>query len=86
LADWCEQHGYSSKFFPNAAFIVFCVHYPVVVMLRKACISHFALTSDTVHIVLYFACVVISTLMSICFYILLDKYLPNVKNILSGNR
>ena len=86
LADWCVRHGNNCKFLPNAAFMVFCVHYPIVVMLRKVCISHFALASDAVHIFLYFTCVILSTLMSICVYILLDKYLPHVKKILSGNR
>ena len=86
LADFCVSHHYTSKMLPNAAFIVFCVHYPIVVILRKLCIAQFAGASDTIHIMLYFACVVLSTLFSIGFYVLLDNYLPNVKRILSGNR
>lgn len=86
LADYCVRHHYTSKMLPNAAFIVFCVHYPIVVILRKLCIAQFAGASDTIHIMLYFACVVLSTLFSIGFYVLLDNYLPNVKRILSGNR
>lgn len=86
LADYCVQHGYSNKLLPNAAFIVFCVHYPIVVILRKFCIAQFSNASDFVHIMLYFLCVIISTLLSLGFYLLLDKYLPNTKRILSGNR
>lgn len=86
LADHCVGKGLSTKLLPNAAFIVFAVHYPVVVVLRKVCAAKFATASDETHILLYFACVIVSTAVSLCFYIILDKYLPNIKNILSGNR
>jgi peptidoglycan/LPS O-acetylase OafA/YrhL len=86
LADWCTRHSYSSKSLPNAAFIVFCVHYPIVVILRKFCINQFSNASDITHILLYFACIITSTLFSYGVYLLLDKYLPSVKQILSGNR
>lgn len=86
LGDWCAQHGYTSKWLPNAAFIVFCVHYPIVVVLRKFCAAQFSDASDIVHILLYFVCVVISTLLSLSFYQVLNQYFPKGKNILSGNR
>lgn len=86
LADWCAQHGYNNKLLPNVAFIVFCVHYPIVVTLRKICIAQFADAPDIMQILLYFMCVIISTLMSIGIYLLMDKHLPNIKRILSGNR
>ena len=86
LGDWCVRHGYTSKFLPNAAFIVFCVHYPIVVILRKFCIATYLNASDTVHILLYFACVVISTVLSLSIYLVLNRYFPKVNNILSGNR
>lgn len=86
LGDWCVRHGYTSKFLPNAAFIVFCVHYPIVVIFRKFCIATYLNASDTVHILLYFACVVISTVLSLSIYLVLNRYFPKVNNILSGNR
>lgn len=86
LADWCVRHGYKSKFLPNTAFIVFCVHYPIVVLLRKICITKLSDTSDFIHILLYFTCVIIATLLSIGFYCILERFIPKVKNILSGNR
>ena len=86
LADWCVQHGYNDKLFPNSAFIVFCVHYPIVVVLRKICIAQFADVPDITHILLYFMCVTISTLLSIGIYLFMDKHLPNIKRLLSGNR
>ena len=86
FADYCSQRGLSSKLLPNAAFIVFCVHYPIIVVLRKACIFLFADASDFTHVLLYWVCVIITTIISISIYIVLNKYFPKVKNILSGNR
>lgn len=86
LADWCTRQGYISSLLPNAAFIVFCVHYPIVVLLRKASISIFVNVSDSIHILLYFVCVIISTVLSIGFYLILNRFFPKVKNILTGNR
>ena len=86
LGDWCIRQEYTSKFLPNAAFIVFCVHYPIVVVLRKFCIAQCSDASDIIHIMLYFVCVVISTLFRLSIYQILNLYFPKVKNILSGKR
>lgn len=86
LADLFVKRGYSSKLLPNAAFIVFAVHYPIVAFLRKFCAAQFATVSDITHIILYFICVIIATLVSLLIYFILDKYFVNIKNILSGNR
>jgi len=86
LADFCVQKGYSNNLLPNSAFIVFAVHYPIVVFLRKICAAKFAAASDTTHIILYFVCVIIATIASLFFYLVLAKYFPKLKNILSGNR
>lgn len=86
LADYCARHGYTNERLSNAAFIVFCLHYPIVVVIRKVSIAKFADASDFVHILLYFAGVIIATLISLAIYQLLDRYFPKTKYILSGNR
>ena len=86
LADFCVKRGYSKRILPNAAFIVFAVHYPIVVILRKYCAAQFSEASDITHIILYTICVIIATIMSLLVYILLEKFSPKIKNILSGNR
>lgn len=86
LADLCVRRKYSTSILPNAAFIVFAVHYPIVVSLRKFCAAKYVMASDITHIILYFICVIIATIMSILIYILLERYFPKLKNILSGNR
>lgn len=86
LADYCCQHGITSRFLANAAFIVFCVHYPIVVIMRKICAAKLGYASDSIHIPLYFICVIIATTISILIYICLNRFCPKIKNILSGNR
>jgi peptidoglycan/LPS O-acetylase OafA/YrhL len=86
LADACTSKGYSNRLLPNAAFIVFAVHYPIVVVLRKICAAKFATASDATHILLYFFCIIIATAVSLLIYLVLAKYFPKLKNILSGNR
>lgn len=86
IADYCCRHDFSSKLLPNAAFIVFSVHYPIVVLMRKACAVKLGDASDLIHIPLYFVCVFAATAISILIYMLIDKFMPQVKNILSGNR
>lgn len=86
LADYCCQQGFTSKLLPNAAFIVFCVHYPIVVGMRKVCAVKLSEASDLIHIPLYFISAIIVTVICILIYLCLNKYFPKVKNILSGNR
>ena len=86
LAGYCCHLGYTSKLFPNAAFIVFSVHYPITVGIRKICAVQFGGASDLIQILLYFGCVIVVTAISLLIYIFMDRYFPRVKNILSGNR
>lgn len=86
LADYCCRHDYTSKYLSNAAFIIFSVHYPIVVLTRKICATRLGEMSDLIHIPLYFICAVITTFISLLIYTCLDRYFPKVKNILSGNR
>lgn len=80
-----SQHALSplTSYLSNAAFIVFSIHYPIVVVLRKCSVQLFSSANDYLHLLLYFGCIVIATLFSLLFY----QMLPNrIKNILSGNR
>ena len=86
LADYCVKKGCSMRFLPNTAFIVFAVHYPIVVIIRKYCVAKFAMGSDLLHIFLYFICIIIVTAMSLFIFLFIEKYFPKLKNILSGNR
>jgi len=86
LADYCSCRGLTNTLLPKAAFIVFCTHYPIAIVLRKTCIMLFANSSATVHVMLYITCVLVTTILCLCIYKMLDNHFPKVKTILSGNR
>lgn len=86
LADFCVAKGYSRSILTNSSFIVFAVHYPIVVILRKYCATQFSEASDSTHVILYFICIIIATIVSLLIYCILEKFSPKLKNILSGNR
>ena len=70
----------------QSAFIVFCVHYPIVLFLRKICLFLFSNSSDIIHILLYFLCIILTTILSLGIYSVLNHHFPKAKLILSGNR
>ena len=72
-----------ASYLSNAAFFVFSIHYPFVVLLRKGCIQLFSSSNDFIQILLYFTCVIITTLLSLFFYHIMPT---KIKIILSGNR
>ena len=86
LSDCLISRGIKNDYLPGAAFIVFCVHYPIVVALRKLCVRFFYDSKDLVQILLFFLCVMLSTIISVALYQILNKHFPNVKKLLSGNR
>ena len=88
IADRINRYGHNktTAFLSQAAFTVFCIHYPIVLVLRKICIVTFANATDAIHIPLYFLCVILTTASSIGFYWMLDRYFPKAKSILTGNR
>ena len=88
FAEYRSMHAPASRiqFLAQSSFIVFCIHYPLVLVLRKFCVTYFKFANNGTHIVLYFICVVIATILSLGFYRVLDKYFPKTKQLLSGNR
>ena len=86
IAEYCVHHHVTNQMLPKAAFIVFCVHYPIVVVLRKFCVSYYSNAPSVNHILMYFACVIATVLLSIGIFLFLNNFFPNVKNVLSGNR
>jgi peptidoglycan/LPS O-acetylase OafA/YrhL len=86
LSEFFLKKGFTNTALSSAAFIVFAVHYPIVVILGKFCVALFADASDNIHILLFFIRAIVTTFLSLCVYWLLNKYFPNIKNLLSGNR
>lgn len=86
VADTCVEKGFTNELLSNSAFIVFAVHYPIVVLLRKFCATKFGDAPDGIHVLLYFICVAVTTAASLLLYIAMERFMPKIKNILSGNR
>ncbi len=86
LASFFVRNDLTSQKLSNASFIVFCIHYPIVIIIRKVCMFFFLDASDVIHILLYFVSVIISTIMSLTFYQILYRFFPKTNKILSGNR
>ena len=86
LADYCSCRGLTSTLLPKAAFIVFCTHYPIAIVLRKTSIMFFSHSSATVHVLLYITCILVTTVLCLFTYKMLDNFFPKTKIILSGNR
>jgi peptidoglycan/LPS O-acetylase OafA/YrhL len=79
-----EEGGRS--FLSNSAFIVFSIHYPLMVVLRKVCIQYLGHCNDGIQVLLYWGCLIIVTLISLMFYLGLNRYFPRLTKILSGSR
>ena len=86
LGNTCVVKGYVNDWLSRSAFIVFAVHYPIVIVLRKMCVAKFTFANDVINFLLYMLCVGIVTAVCLLIYIFLDCYFPKTKKILSGNR
>jgi len=86
LADYCSRKRPMPAFLTNAAFITFALHYPIIVILRKACIHTFADASALTHVLLYFGCILLTLGICLAFCYLLDRHFSRTKRYLSGNR
>ncbi len=70
----------------KSSFWIFTVHYPLVIAIRSVCVKWFATSSDWVHILLFFVCILVVTGICILMYQLLMKVCPSVVRITTGNR
>ena len=86
LASFFVRNNCTSQTLSNASFIVFCIHYPIVIIIRKMCVALFPDATDFIHILLYFVSIIFSTFFSLMFYQILKKFFPKTNRLLSGNR
>ena len=68
------------------SFFVFALHEPMLSIVRKVSFKFFTPQHDFYIFVLYIACPVLTIVVSIYVYELLEKILPNILNVLVGNR
>ena len=86
VADHFASRQHNHTLLSSSVFIVFSIHYPIIVVLRKLCVNLFSAMPDVTQILLYFGCFALTVLMSLLFYVILQKVSPRLTNILAGNR
>ena len=79
-----RRHIYS-PLLSKSAFFVFCIHYPLTLVLRPlySIISGFP---DIVLVMAYLASVICVTLIGVAVYKLLSWMMPGFLNVITGNR
>lgn len=76
----------NNELLSKSSFWIFTVHYPLVIVIRSACMKYFADGSDMLHILLFFVSVVVITVICIMAYQILMKIWPSFIRITTGNR
>lgn len=86
FANYCATNQYlTNPHLPNTAFIVFCVRYPIVIILLKKRITESIYSSDIIHIPLY--CMYYNSHIDTYWHIYATKsVIPHNKELISGNR
>ena len=67
------------------AFVIFAVHYPVLLMLRKVLVKAFPMAGDAISVFFYFFAVVVTLFVCWVFYLILKK-IPFLRSVLCGGR
>lgn len=85
VGEFLLKHKLYNKKLSEMSFFIYCIHLPFVTIIRKPMLSHPELSSVT-HIFVYFASVLLITLICIIVYKLLMKLFPSTMNMATGNR
>ena len=85
LGVYLYDRGVRFTYLSNAAFFVFCTHYPINMVVRKV-MTHWPEWPDAVHVVLYFVSVAVVAVACLMFYNLMSRYTPRLLQLATGNR
>lgn len=80
-----SNHNITFKSYSHMVFFIFCIHLPFMILLRRPVLSHVEWNSY-IHIVCYFASVILCTMICIGIYKILEKILPKFLKVSTGNR
>lgn len=70
--------------FTNSSFLIYTVHLPIVIALRKGGAKLFPNASDGINILLYAGTIVLTVIICITLYYILNKYVPKITRIITG--
>lgn len=68
----------------NASFLIYTIHFPIIIGIRKIGIKWIPSISEGMNIILYFASIILTTLICIFIYYILNRYLPKFTRIITG--
>lgn len=86
MADYAINKLQIAPKLSDTAFFFFSIHYPVIVVLRRASVSFFANAGDGLQILSYAGSIIITTGVSLLVYWFMDMFMTRFKNLLTGNR
>ncbi len=86
LSDFFIHELYIKAIYPNSVFFIYCAHYPICTAIRKFIAFICPQNSTTLNIALYFASAVLTIIISVSMYSILNGHFPKIKKILTNGR
>jgi len=83
IANYYVSRHIQSSLLARSAFIIFSIHYLIIVPMRKACVGHFSDANDAIQVILYFGSILTTTALCLLFFLVLPT---KFRELLSGNR
>lgn len=68
----------------NSSFLIYTIHLPIIIALRKIGAKLFPSASDATNIILYIGTIVLTSIICITTYYILNKYFPKTTRIITG--
>lgn len=85
IGEYLYKHKLYNKTLSKMSFFIYCIHLPIVTIIRKPALWHPELSSLT-HIILYFASLIAITIICIFIYKLFSLVFPSIMGLATGNR
>ncbi len=68
----------------NSSFLIYTIHLPIIIAIRKTGSKLFPAASDIMNVILYIASIILTSVICIAIYYLLNKYLPKTTRFITG--
>lgn len=73
-----------SPLLTNASFLIYTIHFPIIIGIRKIGIKWISSISEGMNIILYFTSIILTTLICISIYYILNRHFPKLTRITTG--
>ena len=85
IGEFLYKHKLYNKTLSKMSFFIYCIHLPIVTLIRKPALWNPELSSLT-HIILYFVSIIVITAICISIYKLFSLVFPSIMSVITGNR